>query len=219
MDNSPLSKLPAGLRNHIYELVLSLRQPIVFRRGSANVHNHCPHAIHLPTLATPHPLALPSTCKETRAETLQFFHATNTFELRFHSDEERGFRPALKCFFDLLGRTNLPSLRNFIVDVGSIDYMSIGVLRTAVKLLQPILLREQVGATFKAACMINGSKRIGILEQVRIELNTKRLRDSCDEMLVVVCSIPRQWRPTRKGTMLELLGRSLVRIKAMQQDD
>jgi len=78
MNQSLFAKLPAELRNRIYEYTLRYGTPIVVEwfestktfRFTANDRNIFP-------------LALAGTCKRIRAECIQLFYAGNTFELLF----------------------------------------------------------------------------------------------------------------------------------------
>ncbi|KAI7259288.1 hypothetical protein KC343_g2335 [Hortaea werneckii] len=80
MDNSPLTKLSAELRNEIYHLVLYSPKGfniiyignILFDDKVLRNENH-----------QVHPLALTATCKALRTETLQLFYALNTFTFKF----------------------------------------------------------------------------------------------------------------------------------------
>ena len=75
MESSPLARLPAELRNDVYELVLIGPAPLTFwttyRRGKRCVMKIAPESKHL--------LALTEVCKEVRAETKLLFFAANTF--------------------------------------------------------------------------------------------------------------------------------------------
>ncbi|RMY98375.1 hypothetical protein D0862_07616 [Hortaea werneckii] len=80
MDNSPLTKLSAELRNEIYHLVLYSPKGfniiyignILFDDKVLRNENQ-----------QAHPLALTATCKALRTETLQLFYALNTFTIKF----------------------------------------------------------------------------------------------------------------------------------------
>ncbi|KAI7280677.1 hypothetical protein KC345_g4597 [Hortaea werneckii] len=80
MDNSPLTKLSAELRNEIYHLVLYSPEGftiiyignILFDDKVLRNENH-----------QVQPLALTATCKALRTETLQLFYAINTFTFKF----------------------------------------------------------------------------------------------------------------------------------------
>jgi len=72
MENSPLARLPGELRTQIYELVLALSHPI-----EITVHHESSTA-----QASGAPLALTSTCRTIREQTLKLFYSTNNFILR-----------------------------------------------------------------------------------------------------------------------------------------
>lgn len=68
MEHSPLCKLPAEIRNMIWELTLRKRYVEVDMCGRARSIG-------------PHALALTATCRAIRAETIQLFYAINTIQI------------------------------------------------------------------------------------------------------------------------------------------
>ncbi|KAK5699024.1 hypothetical protein LTR97_006673 [Elasticomyces elasticus] len=77
MESSPLTKLPAAVRNHIYALALHEPKGINIR----------PHG--LDAQENNHLLALTAVCREIRAETQRMFYSVNEFT--FLSNYLRGF--------------------------------------------------------------------------------------------------------------------------------
>ena len=78
MENSLLDKLPAELRNQVYEFALTAPASITFRRGTTL--GWVPKS----SLGSRNLLALRRTCKTVREETSLMRYAVNTFELRGH---------------------------------------------------------------------------------------------------------------------------------------
>lgn len=77
MDNSPLAKLPPELRNNIYELALHSLEPIVtyYDKHSTGFCNPYINRVHV--------LALPATCKQLRAETLNLLYSLLSVEVNY----------------------------------------------------------------------------------------------------------------------------------------
>ena len=107
MDASPLGRLPAELRNRIYELVLIF--PTFIEIEPSSQHAERPKAPEL-LGSNPNTFALVKTCKQVHSESSAIIYADNTFDF---SDWEQPSQ-SLRCFNDFIheiGLTNTAALR------------------------------------------------------------------------------------------------------------
>ena len=113
MNRSPIAKLPAELRNRIYEYTVHYATPIVIEwfestktfRFTANDWNVFP-------------LALAGTCKRIRAECIQLFYTGNSFELIFRRHPRRCHgerKDQLNRLLNLIGPANEAVLSSLAV--------------------------------------------------------------------------------------------------------
>lgn len=81
MENSHLNRLPAELRNRIYELVVVQEQSIPVIIGPINGHPGGVRSGSLPGSEARTSINLLHTCKQVKAESQPLFSGSNTFEL------------------------------------------------------------------------------------------------------------------------------------------
>ncbi|KAK4554393.1 hypothetical protein LTR86_008601 [Recurvomyces mirabilis] len=116
MENSPLSRLPAELRSQIYELALTVAQPIEIKL------QHDTKTVK----AAGVPLALTSTCRSIRKETLKLFYSINKFVLRTnylyllchgHDDHTDASMAPFFEWIDIIGSDKLELMRDLTLDL------------------------------------------------------------------------------------------------------
>ena len=107
MDNSPLSRLAAETRNHIYRLGLAQMKPVTFVVGSEQI------------TAVGHAFALVQTCKAIRDECSQKFFALNTIYIRRASDINIQHANAwlLKTLCRKVSLPNAAAICNVVIDL------------------------------------------------------------------------------------------------------
>lgn len=122
MENSPLMKLPAELRNDIYELVLTRARPIELeydhdrRRVIVDIWDDAEQASVKPS-PSGYLTALPSTCRALRTECSSLIYTNNTFT--FYNVIYPGFAvDYFGVFSDTIGKQNTDELRSVIFDAG-----------------------------------------------------------------------------------------------------
>ncbi|KAK3639379.1 hypothetical protein LTR56_012547 [Elasticomyces elasticus] len=119
MDNAPLSRIPAELRNRIYELVLFQPYPIFLTtRLKKNVTE--PYYICTPSLATQHPMALTNTCVAIYREAIKLFYAVNTFEYEHSPNFGSSSTSPAYQFLEHIGHSNRLAICSLLFDVGGI---------------------------------------------------------------------------------------------------
>ncbi|KAK5122087.1 hypothetical protein LTR85_004333 [Meristemomyces frigidus] len=120
MEASPLRRLPAELRNRIYELALYERKGITLFAGNEVETLHATAAV---------PLALTVTCQEIRRETLSMFYAINKFGVvtnffmyhRLHDTDrytKARFAQIVK-WLEYIGAANTKHLTHLCVKLGT----------------------------------------------------------------------------------------------------
>ena len=116
MDDSRLLRLPAEVRNYIYELVFKQTQPIVlgrvFKKGL-----FADWRLLKDQSASNAILALPKTCKALRSECSQIFYAINAFIFQLSHSSGRYSGKVLEDFYNQIGGINASALRTVVVDV------------------------------------------------------------------------------------------------------
>lgn len=108
MDNSPLARLPAELRNDIYELALRQEEPVI-------IDGCDKHAAVIP----PRAMGITQTRKDIRAETAGVFYALNTFTVRHPTSSFAGF-------LDSIGQSSTKAMRSIVLDGGVACYETWG---------------------------------------------------------------------------------------------
>ena len=112
MDNSPFGKLPAELRNRVYEYLLGEGHPAQYcimtrfdERGFAVLKAVLPGK----------PLALTRTCRTTHAEYTPLFYSNNEFMIRARSGGD--VLKSFNNFASIIGERNACALRHVILRV------------------------------------------------------------------------------------------------------
>ncbi|KAK5743940.1 hypothetical protein LTR17_002278 [Elasticomyces elasticus] len=118
MDNSPLSRIPAELRNRIYELVLLQPKPITLT-NLPKLNAMEPYTC-APYLAFQHPTALTMTCVAIHREASKLFYAINTFECEHSPVYGTSSTSSAHRFLVDIGCPNRLAIRSFSFDVGPI---------------------------------------------------------------------------------------------------
>ncbi|KAK5124171.1 hypothetical protein LTR85_001874 [Meristemomyces frigidus] len=113
MDDSPLAKLPAELRNHIYTLVLKRNTPY----GVTSAYNLIDIVLER-TGGEKHTLGMSATCKALHAECTPFFYAENQFIIKCPVRQE--LLSLVRKFKNTIGVRNATALRSITVDAGRI---------------------------------------------------------------------------------------------------
>ncbi|KAK4550303.1 hypothetical protein LTR36_003270 [Oleoguttula mirabilis] len=191
MDNSPLAKLPAELRNTIYEFAFYREAPIrIEMHGTPPTLRRCPNS------ADPdkHLLALPATCNEVRHESLLVFYASNAIELHF-SPTPRDYAGPMHDILADLGQAKAGVLRSLTLNLGNLPPEHHCDIRDAVRQAQGCAEQLRGGQQWalcppiqvKAACLYDtrapwGGKRWARIvsdREVVVELELGDLRGSC----------------------------------------
>lgn len=147
MDHSPLSGLPAELRNYIYEM--ALHQDTIVDVHLPDLVDYSPDSWDdrpdslsvkleqqraLKFKCSRNPLALTWTCKELQAEAADLFYAVNSFRINLHntyvhspyiSSVSRRMSRALcpfTTFLDKLGPENVSRLTSITVQLGEKEW-------------------------------------------------------------------------------------------------
>lgn len=110
MDHSPLAKLPAELRNRVYELSLHHDKPFILT-GSARRRKGTLVPLH----KLREPYALLVTCRQIRKEATQLLYALNSFVV--HGSRHDRKSQALRRFLGDIGESNTNALRHIGLDL------------------------------------------------------------------------------------------------------
>ena len=111
MDSSSLGKLPAELRNRIYEMVLTQSEPIQLRTVWGCRFR--PRYMQQPQL-----VSLFSVCRQTQQECASLFYSQNGFMVP--QTTMNGYKHSLKSFIAAIGPRNADSLRKVTVQMNAI---------------------------------------------------------------------------------------------------
>ena len=169
MENSPLRKLPAELRNQIYELVLTEKYPIVTSKG-------LDYRRQITYLGKRHQMGITRTCKEIHAESANLFHALNTFVLQISQYSLIKSEHHLEGFRSQIGAARAMAIRVLIIDGGEVSDMSPIVPPTLFPVF--VLLKKETERHlhcrfgFKFGIMFSGDPRN--VEQFIIDLRDAR---------------------------------------------
>jgi len=176
MDNSPLAKLPAELRNYIYELALTCDTPCRVRSVGLN-----------PQLLSPEqrqPLGLTATCKAIRAEPTKLFYANNSFvftngdsDCAFHRDQVQWFQ----IFAGKVGKANASVLQSVTIDVGRFDIVYAGTRSLLVEAVvcAARLAKRYPNCDFSVKARIDVSYTMGYpMHEMKLHLYLKDLKRS-----------------------------------------
>ncbi|KAK5121479.1 hypothetical protein LTR85_005312 [Meristemomyces frigidus] len=122
MDGSPLARLPAELRNYIYELCYTQRDSIRFstRSRSPTLHRLSPMPRHT--------LALSHTCKQSHGESAKLFYGCNAFRIEMVDGElcsaayesgkvEHNILTGFRGFLGGIGPANADALSSVTIDL------------------------------------------------------------------------------------------------------
>ncbi|KAK5115850.1 hypothetical protein LTR85_009444 [Meristemomyces frigidus] len=155
MDHSPLARLPAELRNEIYELALTQAEAVVdigqrweWRARGGGIYQ---------VTSIGEALAITKTCKQIRQESASIFFSTNTFDIKldteflFHNRPERSssnfqqdveaLLEPLHAFIDTIGEGNATMLCSAAVTLGT---------------PAPMLIKEDLGDEDSKAIFVAG---------------------------------------------------------------
>ncbi|KAK5124134.1 hypothetical protein LTR85_001837 [Meristemomyces frigidus] len=202
MDNSPLSTLPAELRDVMYELALHSEDAVVLQwHPDLGGFRACSSA----GLPIPIRLALTETCKQTRSECLQLFYTSNTFELRLGEKvDERTF--AERCtvmnrdpnpqyghmvdtFFTSIGSATEAAITRLNVDLGMLsNNQGFAQFVMAVEQLEPrMLAHAELSIKIKGTCW-----RLFWVEpeNATIELDLRDMEATCDSAIAKINAAP-----------------------------
>lgn len=113
MNNSPLNRLAAELRNQIYELVLTAPGPISCRFQGKDQAWVCDLKYKYGNL-----LAITQTCKEIHNECHEMVYALNTFEVQ---TSPAYFRYNMNQFRPFVGAPSAALVRSLVFDIGVLD--------------------------------------------------------------------------------------------------
>ncbi|KAK5115830.1 hypothetical protein LTR85_009424 [Meristemomyces frigidus] len=123
MDQPPLIRLPAELRNHIYELALLRGHPVEIKIYDDDVLSPVGYDV----------LALTRTCKQIRHESTGLFYSINEFHIQLRVGSlkfwyqaprtmlvsmERHLMTLLRSFVDSIGARNATSLTSVTLQLG-----------------------------------------------------------------------------------------------------
>ncbi|KAK5117802.1 hypothetical protein LTR85_008777 [Meristemomyces frigidus] len=163
MESSSLRKLPAELRNTIFELALSASDPVNINLPSANRT----WTSTTSSWSTPSSLAHAQTCKQIRRETLPVFFAANSFSIVTSELDSGGMDDS--C----LG-TGLKPMRRLLAELGThkalistleihlgyyepamVEYTSAGLARL-IRAYRGLLVRDAVKLTVDIATFCDG---------------------------------------------------------------
>jgi len=141
MDKSPLSKLPAELRNRIWELALASDVPLAakWRNTESKFRPERPPASD--------PAALTKTCKQLRAESGQLFYTVNHFILRVdkrgynqYASSFQGFIKGIEAAGAAAGAESVVGAGAVTLDLGRLSSNRLLPLKAAVKVLGLLVL-------------------------------------------------------------------------------
>ncbi|KAK5122088.1 hypothetical protein LTR85_004334 [Meristemomyces frigidus] len=107
MEASPLKKLPAELRNRIYEMALQHEDAIIIRTDGAFDE----------LSASGLPLALTATCREIRNDTLKMFYANNAFH--FHTTLPNYATSGFKQWVNNMNANNMSQIHHLCLELGA----------------------------------------------------------------------------------------------------
>jgi len=184
MDNSPLNKLPAELRNYIYELIVAAEAPIHIMYNS---HSEPTVAwIHKPQLS-----GLPEACRATHRESMQLYYATNKFSFTDFGGQREA--KLVQDFCAMTGPTNATALRPVTVKYDyTFDYLDLSDLLEAQVLSMVDLVKRQLHpeCRVRLVCAV-GCNSMGVDEdewndELEVRLNPRRLKRSFVRALGVV---------------------------------
>jgi hypothetical protein len=120
MDASPLSRLPAEIRNIIYKL--ALQSSSTLKLAYSCIRDSAFRA-ELPLLDFDNRrniTALTRTCRAIRAESTQLFYSINTFQISIPVfASPTNLRRALKGFFAGIAPHHISAMRSIVVDLGT----------------------------------------------------------------------------------------------------
>ena len=148
MNDSPLNRLPAELRNNSYELVLTKRCRVIIDHESVrrNAKLKAPNLIA-------NALALTRTCKQIHAESAAIFYARNELTiLARHTilDQRVMTRAAcaksimkpLHAFLTSIGPKNQTALRSIRIELQSVEYGAFDVFQPPMSRLMKLVLLD-----------------------------------------------------------------------------
>ncbi|KAK0978695.1 hypothetical protein LTR54_015844 [Friedmanniomyces endolithicus] len=151
LESSRLWRLPAELRNYIYELALRQPEPIEVRW----LHDSEPPKSLASTSVNAHPAALLSTCKTVRTECSEFLYAINTFVS--HSREPHLLKSRMAGeFFYQIGHANKLTVRSIAIHVGQFHSLTTPFLTMALEEILE-LAEKKPRVTVKAQVTIKTS--------------------------------------------------------------
>jgi hypothetical protein len=120
MDASPLSRLPAEIRNIIYELVLEDPEETVLGPADSQKPGRKLKLALAQRRALDSTANLTRTCKAVRKETVELFYAIKYFCIVLPFSDALRLRTLLNDFFDTIGPRNAAALRSLAIDINSV---------------------------------------------------------------------------------------------------
>ncbi|KAF2765370.1 hypothetical protein EJ03DRAFT_354950 [Teratosphaeria nubilosa] len=125
MDASPLQKLPAELRNDIYELVLTQNRPINLSVGKKK--DECLAKLDYNNRRiSPNFLAITTTCRTIRADTRQMFYFVNDFVVGRQGMDKIPADAAMPNKIRAFTNNHMARINRFLCTIGTENATSIG---------------------------------------------------------------------------------------------
>lgn len=195
MNKSPLSKLPAEIRNSIYELVLKQKKPFILEPTIKN-DQFADWRLVKDSDAHSTTLALSETCKAVNNECKHLIFAINTFVLRVG---HAGGKPSAKSYDGVLegfclhiGQANVSALRSVIVQVECFEWWHTIEIET--------LAQSRMVATLPAIIAVIQKE---LQPQLKLATLSLKFSFACDEVYGAVLDLrelPNSW----EGAMIKL---------------
>ena len=130
MDSSPFSRLPAELRNNIYELALHQDAELLVSKNKIRY----PH-LKLRSSKPYRALAFTQTCRDIRLESSALFYKVNTFKFMELANE---FEHKLKEFYTTIGHTNTSALSSLVLRTETVQVTDGFIINIGLDKLSPI---------------------------------------------------------------------------------
>ncbi|KAK0914374.1 hypothetical protein LTR02_001759 [Friedmanniomyces endolithicus] len=164
LESSRLGRLPAELRNYVYELALRQPEPIEVRW----LHDAEPAESLASTSVNGHPAALLSTCKIVRHECSQLLYAINTFV--FNSTEPHLPKSRMAGeFLHQIGHANKLALRFIAIHVGQFHSLTTPFLIMALEEILELAGKEpQVTVKAQVTIKTSGHSRHVLVQMPNI---------------------------------------------------
>lgn len=182
MEKSPLSKLPAELRNYISELAMSFDKPfsVIWRHSQTRLRGQS-------STARLKPLALLSTCKQLRSETSELFYSLDAVEITCYRPHDQSLDVPVKHFLEHVGRERAAQLKSLIIGFRPRSTSDCSDIGKAVKDLKHInKLVPGLPLRVQAKCVHQRDRWNAHWEVIYIDIDMRDLPASCQRALDLV---------------------------------